>query len=280
MRITLSTDDVIDGAVLGVGEPEDATLSTFFRFAQNVQRHGALRNAITEACLQPEADALQPLLAEAELPPVLNQKIHSHARALVESQRTKHQAGGIKALIREYSLSSHEGVALMCLAEALLRIPDGATRDALIRDKLSTGDWQAHLGQSQSLFVNAATWGLLVSGRIVAPASEGTLGSALARLAAKGGGPLIQRGVSLVMRMMGSQFVTGRSIEEALKNARWFETQGFRYSYDVLGEASTTATDSQKSCNSCLAMARSEQLWFRMPVSGVSYSPDRRLWRA
>jgi RHH-type transcriptional regulator, proline utilization regulon repressor / proline dehydrogenase / delta 1-pyrroline-5-carboxylate dehydrogenase len=245
MGITLGRDDPTDGA-LSVVQPQEAALPAFFQFAQTVQRHGALRTAITEACLQPEADALQPLLAEAELPPVLNQKIHSHARALVESQRTNHQAGGIKALIREYSLSSEEGVALMCLAEALLRIPDGATRDALIRDKLSTGDWQAHLGQSQSLFVNAATWGLLVSGRIVAPASAGTLGSALARLAAKGGGPLIQCGVSLAMRMMGSQFVSGRSIEEALTNARWFEAQGFRYSYDMLGEASTTAADAQR----------------------------------
>jgi RHH-type transcriptional regulator, proline utilization regulon repressor / proline dehydrogenase / delta 1-pyrroline-5-carboxylate dehydrogenase len=129
MGITLGRDDPTDGAS-SVVQPQEAALPAFFRFAQTVQRHGALRTAITEACLQPEADALQPLLAEAELSPVLNHRMRSHARALVESQRTKHQAGGIKALIREYSLSSHEGVALMCLAEALLRIPDGppATR--------------------------------------------------------------------------------------------------------------------------------------------------------
>jgi hypothetical protein len=99
MGIILGRDDLTDGA-LSVVQPQEAALPAFFRFAQTVQRRGALRTAITEACLQPEADASQPLLAEAGLPPVLNQKIHSHARAVVESQRTKHQAGGIKALIR------------------------------------------------------------------------------------------------------------------------------------------------------------------------------------
>ena len=105
----------------------------------------------------------------------------------------------------------------MCLAEALLRIPDKATRDALIRDKISNGQWDSHLGKSPSLVVNAATWGLLITGKLVSTNSEKNLGSALTRLIAKGGEPLIRKGVDMAMRMLGNQFVTGQTIEEALK---------------------------------------------------------------
>ena len=126
----------------------------------------------------------------------------------------------------------------MCLAEALLRIPDSGPRDTLIRDKISTGDWRAHLGQSPSLFVNAATWGLLMTGRLTATNSDSGLSlGALARLIARGGEPLIRKGVDIAMRMMGEQFVTGQTIEEALANSRELEARGFRYSYDMLGEA-------------------------------------------
>ena len=117
--------------------------------------------------------------------------------------------------MREYALSGDEGVALMCLAEALLRIPDNATRDALIRDKIGGGDWRAHLGHSPSLFVNAATWGLLVAGELTA-ARENTLARGLTRLLARGGEPVIRKAVDLAMRMMGEQFVTGQNIAEAL----------------------------------------------------------------
>ena len=111
---------------------------------------------------------------------------------------------------------SQEGVALMCLAEALLRIPDDETRDALIRDKIGGGDWRAHLGHSPSLFVNAATWGLLLTGRLTATSSERNLSAALTRLIARGGEPLIRTGVNLAMRLMGEQFVAGQTIDEAL----------------------------------------------------------------
>ena len=148
--------------------------------------------------------------------------------------------GGVEGLIHEYALSSQEGVALMCLAEALLRIPDDATRDALIRDKIGGGDWRAHLGHSPSLFVNAATWGLLLTGRLTATSSERSLSAALTRLIARGGEPLIRTGVDLAMRLMGEQFVAGQTIDEALANGRALEEQGFRYSYDMLGEAAVT----------------------------------------
>jgi RHH-type proline utilization regulon transcriptional repressor/proline dehydrogenase/delta 1-pyrroline-5-carboxylate dehydrogenase len=152
----------------------------------------------------------------------------------------------VQGLLQEFALSSQEGVALMCLAEALLRIPDAATRDALIRDKISHGNWQQHLGQSPSLFVNAATWGLLLTGKLVATHSDAGLTSALRRIVGRGGEPLIRKGVDLAMRLMGEQFVTGETIEQALANARAREAQGFRYSYDMLGEAALTAEDAER----------------------------------
>ena len=152
----------------------------------------------------------------------------------------------MQGLLQEFALSSHEGVALMCLAEALLRIPDKATRDALIRDKISSGQWEPHLGKSPSLFVNAATWGLLLTGKLVSTHSEGHLSASLGRLIGKGGEPLIRKGVDMAMRMMGEQFVTGETIDEALVNARTMEREGFRYSYDMLGEAALTSEDAQR----------------------------------
>ena len=156
------------------------------------------------------------------------------------------QAGGVDALMLEFSLDSREGIALMCLAEALLRIPDAATRDRLIRDKIGRGDWRAHVGASPSLFVNAAAWGLLVTGKIVDTRSEGTLEQALASLLRKGGEPLIRKGVDLAMRLLGRQFVTGRTIDEALANAREREARGYTFSFDMLGEAAMTAADAQR----------------------------------
>ncbi len=134
----------------------------------------------------------------------------------------------------------------MCLAEALLRVPDAATRDRLIRDKISKGDWSTHVGASPSLFVNAAAWGLLVTGRIVETRSEGTLEQALSSLVRKGGEPLIRKGVDLAMRLLGRQFVTGRTIEEALANAREREERGYTFSFDMLGEAAMTARDADR----------------------------------
>jgi RHH-type transcriptional regulator, proline utilization regulon repressor / proline dehydrogenase / delta 1-pyrroline-5-carboxylate dehydrogenase len=134
----------------------------------------------------------------------------------------------------------------MCLAEALLRIPDKGTRDALIRDKISTGNWHPHLGNSPSLFVNAATWGLLLTGKLVSTHNEAGLTSSLSRIIGKSGEPMIRKGVDMAMRLMGEQFVTGETIAEALANATRFEAKGFRYSYDMLGEAALTELDAQK----------------------------------
>ena len=216
----------------------------FYGFAQDVQPQSVLRAAITAAYRRPETDCL-PLLLSAARASQSARALELAAR-LVKALRAKRRGGGVEGLIQEFSLSSQEGVALMCLAEALLRIPDRATRDALIRDKISHGDWRAHMGESPSLFVNAATWGMVLTGRLVSVNSEKNLSSALTRMIGKGGEPLIRKGVDVAMRMMGEQFVTGQTIASALANSRKFEEQGFRYSYDMLGEAATTAEDAQR----------------------------------
>lgn len=209
-----------------------------------------LRQAITAACRRPEPEALAPLLEQARLPAALADAVQARALRLAEGLRQRKSAGGragiVQGLLQQFALSSQEGVALMCLAEALLRIPDAATRDALIRDKIGTGDWAPHLGKSPSLFVNAATWGLLITGRLVATHSESGLKDALRRITARGGEPLIRKGVDAAMRMMGEQFVTGETIAQALTNARTLEAQGFRYSYDMLGEAALTHEDAER----------------------------------
>ncbi len=205
-----------------------------------------LRAAITAAYRRPEPECVAALIEGATLKPDQAKRAREIARELVERLRGKTRASGVEGLIHEYSLSSQEGVALMCLAEALLRIPDAATRDALIRDKLSPGDWRAHVGHSPSLFVNAATWGLVLTGRLVATSSEQTLSAALTRLIARSGEPIIRKGVDVGMRLMGEQFVTGRTIDEALHASREREGHGFAFSYDMLGEAATTAEDAAR----------------------------------
>ena len=208
------------------------------------------RGALQRLCRAPEPVALEPLLALARSDAATAQRIHGLARRLAGALRHRKsgagRAGLVQSLLQEFSLSSQEGVALMCLAEALLRIPDKATRDALIRDKIGNGQWEAHLGKSPSLFVNAATWGLLLTGKLVATHSEKSLSSLLTRLTAKGGEPLIRKSVDMAMRMMGEQFVTGETIAQALSNARAREAAGFRFSYDMLGEAALTQRDAAR----------------------------------
>ncbi|CAA0098552.1 Bifunctional protein PutA [Starkeya nomas] len=235
-------------AAIGATEtlPLPDTESPFLPFARGVQPQGVLRARITGAYRMPETDCVPLLLGPATLPDPRAEAARERARTLVEALRAKGQKGPVEGLIHEYSLSSQEGVALMCLAEALLRIPDRATRDALIRDKIGHGDWHAHVGQSPSLFVNAATWGLVLTGKLTSTSSEAGLSGALTRLIGRGGEPLIRKGVDVAMRMMGEQFVTGQTISEALANSRRLEAKGFRYSFDMLGEAATTEADAQR----------------------------------
>ena len=218
----------------------------FAAFAPPVSSPTPLRAAITAAYRRPETDCLAPLIEQATLPDATQAAARATARSLITALRAKHKGTGVEGLVQEYALSSQEGVALMCLAEALLRIPDAATRDALIRDKISEGDWKSHIGDGRSLFVNAATWGLVVTGKLTGSVNDAGLAAALTRLIARAGEPVIRRGVDMAMRMMGEQFVTGETIAEALKRARTLEARGFQYSYDMLGEAATTMADADR----------------------------------
>lgn len=207
----------------------------------------SLREPLSQHYRIDETTLVQKLLSDAEIPSDLQTKIQQLARKLVENVRNARQnASGVDALMHEFSLSSQEGVALMCLAEALLRIPDKATADKLIRDKISKGNWRSHIGQSPSMFVNAAAWGLLITGKLVSTHSEQQLSSSLTKLITKGGEPLIRKGVEVAMRLLGKQFVTGETIEQAIKNGEKRFQQGFRYSYDMLGEAALTEEDAAR----------------------------------
>ena len=175
--------------------------------------------------------------------------VESQATALVQAIRSgRQQAGGIEEFMQEYELSSREGLVLMCLAEALLRIPDAKTADKLIADKIGGAAWEKHLGNSQSLFVNASTWGLMLTGTLLDPdnaAKTDSLGY-LTRLVSKAGEPVIRRAMRHAMKIMGKQFVLGRNIAEAMDVAKPMRKAGYRFSFDMLGEAAHTKDDAEK----------------------------------
>src|ERR1700730_6635956 len=178
----------------------------------------------------------------------LRDRIADRARTLVAAvRRERLGAGGIDAFLHEYTLSSPEGVALLCLAEALLRVPDSETVDRLIRDKIGEANWERHLGRSESIFVNASTWALMLTGRLLHtdPAQHDLRGS-LRRFVARSGEPIVRQAVTAAMRILGRQFVMGRTIEEAQERAREPERHGFRHSYDMLGGAGRTAADAAR----------------------------------
>ncbi|MGH7094918.1 MAG: hypothetical protein ACREFB_15460, partial [Stellaceae bacterium] len=190
-----------------------------FVFADPPPPETPLRAAIGAAHRQSEEAAVAAILTAAALPAEANTRIAATARRLVETlRRERLTKGGIDAFLHEYALSSPEGVALMCLAEALLRIPDAETVDRLIRDKLGAADWERHLGQSASLFVNASTWALMLTGRLLRAdaAGEHDLAQALRHFVARAGEPVLRQAVTAAMRILGGQFVMGRTIEAAL----------------------------------------------------------------
>jgi RHH-type proline utilization regulon transcriptional repressor/proline dehydrogenase/delta 1-pyrroline-5-carboxylate dehydrogenase len=209
----------------------------------------ALRAAITAAFHRDEAEHLAELLDQARLPGPEQAQVQATAVGLV--QRTRVRAadpGMVEAFMRQYDLSSEEGVLLMCVAEALLRIPDRATADKLIRDKLGDADWDRHMGQSSSVLVNASTWGLMLTGRMVNLADETRRNAigAFRRLVGRAGEPAIRLAVRQAMRIMGHQFVMGRSIAEALDRSRKGEQAKYLYSFDMLGEAAFTQADADR----------------------------------
>ena len=208
-----------------------------------------LRERVTAAWLRDESEHVDELLAAARLPTHESSIIERNAAGLVQRVRARAtDQGVIEAFMREYDLSSEEGVLLMCVAEALLRIPDQATANKLIRDKLGEADWEAHLGKSDSVLVNASSWGLLLTGKMIG-LSEGTrrsVGGALKRLVGRAGEPVIRLAVRQAMRIMGHQFVLGRTIEDALTRSRKGGNAAYRYSFDMLGEGALTAKDAAR----------------------------------
>jgi RHH-type transcriptional regulator, proline utilization regulon repressor / proline dehydrogenase / delta 1-pyrroline-5-carboxylate dehydrogenase len=216
-----------------------------FVFAEPLPPESPLRAAIGDAHRLDEAEADARILAAAALSPEARERIAATARRLVAAVRRERQGkGGLDAFLQEYALSSPEGVALMCLAEALLRIPDAETVDRLIRDTLAAADWQRHLGHSGSLFVNASTWALMLTGRLLRPErAEADLGGALRRVVARSSEPVWRQAVTAAMRILADQFIMGRTIERALERAQSAERHGYRHSFDMLGEAARTMAD-------------------------------------
>ncbi len=208
-----------------------------------------LQRAICTAYRVDEKQCLDELLIQADLSQDALTRIQDTARKLVIDVRKRRLGkGGLDAFLFEYDLSSEEGVALMCLAEALLRIPDNETIDKLIKDKITQPDWEQHLGKSKSTFVNAATWALMLTGKVISPhrATTHNLSTVLQRLTRRSGEPVIREAVAQAMKILGRQFVMGQTIEEAIKRAAPNENKGFLYSYDMLGEEACTEVDAAK----------------------------------
>ncbi len=188
-----------------------------------------------------EPDVLKPLLARATLSPESRGRVAGRAAALIADLRSAQTKGWVNQFLHEYQLNSSEGVALLSLAEAFLRVPDPETADLLIADKLGDADWKSHAGKSSSLLVNSATWGLVVGRALV-----GDSGGALKRLLSRAGEPFVRTGVGAAMRMMGEIFVMGRTIDEAAQRMTRPENRGFTASFDMLGEAARTTADAER----------------------------------
>jgi len=209
----------------------------------------ATQARMTAAYCRDETEAMNELLGQATLPGPERDLVLARATELVARVRAKaSQQSAVESFMREYDLSSEEGVLLMCVAEALLRIPDKATADKLISDKLGEANWESHLGKSDSVLVNAGTWGLMLTGKLVTLADETqrNVSGAFKRLVGRAGEPVIRLAVRQAMRIMGFQFVMGRTIKEAQERSLEKENRGYRYSYDMLGEAALTQHDAER----------------------------------
>lgn len=202
-----------------------------------------LRQAIRQAHRADEQQVIQGLMDRYAPDEALREQISGSAAELVEAVRAQKTPGLMDVFLAEYGLSTDEGVALMCLAEALLRVPDAQTMDELIKDKIAPSAWGEHLGQSSSSLVNASTWALLLSGKLLGDAGQGGLAQALHQAVRRLGEPVIRTAVKRAMTEMGHNFVLGRTIDEAISRGEKQANAGFTFSYDMLGEAALTAKD-------------------------------------
>ena len=193
-----------------------------------------------------ERTAVAAALAARPLGPDDRVAVREEAEALVrEARRAARRQGVVQSFLQEFSLSTREGLALMCLAEALLRTPDEETRDRLIAEKIASADWASHAGQSDSLLVNASTWSLMLTGRLIDPDEQAgaDLPGFIRRLAGRLGEPVIRRAVGAAVRIMGEQFVLGATIDKAIRRAA---ADGFVCSFDMLGEGARTDADADR----------------------------------
>ncbi|MGM0537113.1 MAG: bifunctional proline dehydrogenase/L-glutamate gamma-semialdehyde dehydrogenase PutA [Pseudomonadota bacterium] len=204
-----------------------------------------LRARIREHYAADEATVLQGLVARITLSEDGRRQVADVGAGYVERVRKERSPSMMEAFLAEYGLSTAEGVGLMCLAEALLRVPDAETIDDLIHDKIEPSDWGAHLGKSSSSLVNASTWALMLTGKVLEDDPKGPA-RALRGLVRRMGEPVVRKAVGQSMRILGRQFVLGQTIEEGMKNARELEKQGYTYSYDMLGEAARTDEDARR----------------------------------
>lgn len=213
-----------------------------------IARPEGLRATMNEYYRANEYEVIAKLLDYAELAPEANDKITQHAKLLIQQVRImRKNAVGIDSFLNTYALSTQEGIALMCLAEALLRIPDQATIDKLIRDKLTNANWQEHVGKSDSFFINATTWALVLTGKVLkTDDSQLDWVQALKGFFNRSSETVVRTVVAQAMKVLSRQFVMGKNIEDAIKRAHQYEQQGYRFSYDMLGEAALTTKDAQK----------------------------------
>ncbi|MCB5162524.1 bifunctional proline dehydrogenase/L-glutamate gamma-semialdehyde dehydrogenase PutA [Marinomonas algarum] len=190
--------------------------------------------------------ALLPLAKPTDSELVTQTNAASHL--IAEVRKDDDSMSMIDALLLEYSLDTKEGILLMCLAEALMRVPDKDTADAFIKDRLSVADWASHAKNSDSFFVNASTWGLLLTGKIVTmdENKDGSPANLVNRMVNRVSEPVIRKAMNQAMKVMGHQFVLGRSIKEALSRGKSYRDKGYTYSFDMLGEAALTADDAKK----------------------------------
>jgi len=204
---------------------------------------------MNDAYRMDETACVEQLLSAITLDDSMTQRIQAQARTLIAQVRSQQLGkGGIDGFMAQYGLSTDEGIALMCLAESLLRIPDEQTVDKLIADKIAPANWQAHIGKSESVFVNAATWGLMLTGKVLQPAEAGAnkWQQVMKNVIARSGEPVIRQAVKQAIRLMGRQFVMGQTIEEAIERASVDEKKGYRFSFDMLGEAARTQEDADR----------------------------------
>ncbi len=208
--------------------------------------HETMRAALLARPGQEEASVLNRIIAEASLDAETRQAIGERAAALVRRIRQETRPGLMELFLAEYGLSTDEGVALMCLAEALLRVPDAATIDQLIDDKISPSGWASHMGQSSSPLVNASTWALMLTGAVLRDDEDPGVIAALRGAVKRLGEPVIRTAVGQAMRELGRQFVLGETIEQAMRNAAPEIKRGYSFSYDMLGEAARTESHARR----------------------------------